>query len=201
MLWPIPIPMTLASKITCIRIIVAPIYAVVCLMYGYTVAIHAPHEGFRLTAMALFATAALSDALDGWIARRFNQISPLGAFLDPLADKTLILTTALVLSATQWDLPNWHLPWWYTATLYTRELIIIFGVLYLQKKQAPIHFSPHWSGKICTATIFIALSWVMLKITCISPNYPCLLSAAMILFSTTLYICQGFRLLKAAKSS
>jgi cardiolipin synthase len=76
-----------------------------------------------LLALLLFALAGISDALDGYIAKRFHYQSRLGTILDPLADKLLLVATYLVLS---WlDL----LPWWLAAAVVARDLLILAGAV------------------------------------------------------------------------
>ena len=75
--------MTFASKITITRILMVPGFAVMALAYGASVKGGLPDERLRWWALALFVTAAASDGIDGWVARRFNQISKLGAFSIP----------------------------------------------------------------------------------------------------------------------
>ena len=83
--------MTTANKITIGRILLVPFFIVLVLYY-----IQTDNEWYRLWAIISFALASLADGLDGYIARRYNQRSELGAILDPLADK-LLLVSAIVL--------------------------------------------------------------------------------------------------------
>ncbi|MFS0703527.1 CDP-diacylglycerol--glycerol-3-phosphate 3-phosphatidyltransferase [Cellulomonas sp. 179-A 9B4 NHS] len=101
---------TPANVVTMLRIAVVPVFAVVLLLDGgHTV-------GGRLLAAALFAVAALTDRLDGWLARRSGQVTDLGKLLDPIADK-LLVGTALVLLSWLGEL------WWaVTAVILVREL-------------------------------------------------------------------------------
>lgn len=189
--------MTFASKVTVTRIAMAPVFAVLALAYGYTVRIGQPEEAIRWWALGVFTVAAASDGLDGWIARRFNQISELGAYLDPLADKTLLMTGALVLAVTDWGEDGWRLPAWFAALVYLRDLTIIGGLNYMRKKQCAIRFSPHWTGKACTVAQMFALGWVMLKFTDVPPLWPCVVAAALTLWSTVEYIRTGVRILRS----
>src|SRR5690606_22273303 len=91
--------MTLASKITLGRIALVPVFAMYVARYGMSVGDGNPQENLRWTALALFILASATDGVDGWIARRFNQKSKFGAFIDPLADKFLLITAIVFLSA------------------------------------------------------------------------------------------------------
>ena len=94
--------MTFASKITIARIGLVPIYAALAFSYGYTVQSGHADESLRWWALAVFVTAACTDGVDGWVARRFNQCSDFGAYIDPIADKALLLTGVITLSLVDW---------------------------------------------------------------------------------------------------
>jgi CDP-diacylglycerol--glycerol-3-phosphate 3-phosphatidyltransferase/cardiolipin synthase len=93
---------TFATQITLFRILLIPVFIGVAIYYGESVSLGQANETLRWTTIAVFATAALSDALDGYVARAFNQKSRLGAILDPLADKLLLLSAIITLSFTGW---------------------------------------------------------------------------------------------------
>jgi phosphatidylglycerophosphate synthase len=110
--------MTFASKITLTRMALIPVFVGLALAYGKTVH-HHPNETLRMAALVVYILAATSDALDGWIARRFNQRSDFGAFIDPIADKGLLLSGVLTLSITDWGSDGWRLPVYKgTATVF-----------------------------------------------------------------------------------
>ena len=75
-----------------------PVFAVLAVAYGRSVERGLPEELFRWWALGVFITAAASDGIDGWVARRFNQRSDFGAYIDPIADKFLLLTGVVTLS-------------------------------------------------------------------------------------------------------
>ena len=102
--------MTLASKITIARILLVPVFAVLAVAYGRSVDAGNPDDSLRWWALAVFVTASATDGVDGWIARRFNQRSKFGAFIDPIADKSLLLTGVVTLSLVDWGSPGWRLP-------------------------------------------------------------------------------------------
>ena len=104
--------MTFASKITLSRLLLVPVFAVLAIYYGHSVADKVPIEWLRWCALAVFITAAASDGLDGWIARRFNKRSRFGAIIDPIADKTLLLTAIITLTLVNWGHrpPSQHRP-------------------------------------------------------------------------------------------
>lgn len=136
--------MTVPNLITSIRIILTPM-----------VIIYLLNDEF-LPALILFIVAGVSDALDGLIARLFDQKSKLGAFLDPLADKLLLNSIFVVLSA------KGCVPSWLTVTVISRDFLILLGVLILFLNRQDFPFKPSMISKITTclqlATVFVALA-------------------------------------------
>lgn len=187
--------MTLASKITLCRLLLVPVFAVLAIYYGHSVAAFAPLEWLRWSALAAFITAAASDGIDGWIARRFNQRSKFGAIIDPIADKTLLLTAFITLTAVDWGPNDWRLPLWLTALVIVRDCIILGGIAVLRFTGHEVNIAPQWSGKICTVAQMVALGWVMLKWVPFSPLYPCLAAAVCTIWSGVDYVRQGLRIL------
>lgn len=193
--------MTFASKITVTRILMVPVFAVLALAYGYSVKTGLPDESLRWWALGVFVTAAASDGIDGWIARRFNQRSKFGAFIDPIADKALLLTGVVTLSLVDWGVQGWRLPAWFAAIVVLRDCIILGGIRILWNHHREVKFAPHWSGKVCTVTQMFALGWVMLKVVPFPPTWPCIVAAAFTLWSTVTYIRQGLQILRQPGSA
>jgi len=189
--------MTLATKITIARICLVPVFAAYAIAYGLSIPSGTPVESYRWTALAIFITAACSDGLDGWIARRFNQRSDLGAFLDPIADKFLVLTAVLILTFLDWGAGGWSIPIWFAVIVVLRDCVILGGIRILYSAKRKVSIRPHWTGKVCTFSLFLVLGWVMLKIIPLSPIYPCIFAAVFTLWSTLKYLQQGLRILKA----
>ncbi len=188
--------MTLASKITVGRLALVPVFAYYAIYYGHSNRDGHPDESLRWIALSIFIIASASDALDGWIARRFNQRSKFGAFMDPLADKFLLLTGIMALTVVDWGPPGWRLPAWFSTIVVARDCIIIFGLWYLHSRKFKIHFAPHWSGKFSTVTQMIAIGWVMLKLVPLSPIYPSILAGIFTLWSAIIYIRQGLAIIR-----
>lgn len=187
--------MTFASKITLARLLLVPVFAVFAIYYGNSIHAGAPVEWFRWAAVATFIIASASDGIDGWVARRFNQRSKFGAFIDPLADKTLLLTGITVLAAVEWGPHGWKLPVWFCALVIVRDIIIVSGLAYLHFTRHHIRIRPHWSGKVCTVAQMFALGWVMLQVYLLPPIYPCAIAAVFTVWSTIAYIRQGLAIL------
>ncbi|MBK1791369.1 CDP-alcohol phosphatidyltransferase family protein [Persicirhabdus sediminis] len=191
--------MTTATKITFARLALVPVFAAFAIAYSLSVTSSQPAEIWRYLAMATFITAALGDGLDGYIARKFNQRSKLGAFMDPLADKTLLLTGVVVLTFFPWGRDEWNIPLWFLAIIVGRDIIMIAGISVLKILNGYVPMSPHWVGKVCTVTQMFLLAWVMLKIIPISPIYPALLAAFFTLVSGVIYVKMGIQMRPKAK--
>ena len=161
--------MTFASKITLGRIFLVPVFAVYAARYGMSVAAGQPDETLRWTALGLFVFAAATDGVDGYIARRFNQKSKFGAFIDPLADKFLLITAIVFLSAFPWGTDDWRIPPWFAGLVILRDTLILIGIIVVKRAAREVHYSPHWTGKVCTVTQMFAIGWVMLKIGYLPP--------------------------------
>jgi cardiolipin synthase len=150
---------TLANKITLSRILLIPVFVWLAIEYTRGITTGAGNERFRHAAILVFAVAALSDALDGWVARRFNQRSKLGIILDPLADKLLVLSAVGVVALGGWPV---ELPLWFVVIIITREIFSTIGAFVIQHFAHQVHIQPHWTGKVSTFLAFITISLALL---------------------------------------
>jgi len=135
---------TLANQITLLRMLLVPAF-VSLVIYGYL--------GW---ALIVFMVAGLTDMLDGLIARWTGQQSSLGAWLDPMADKLLALSTFIVLSVPGLGLAN-PLPIWLTVMIITRDVVIVATVAIVNLAVGPRTFKPSVFGKIATATYMLTV--------------------------------------------
>ena len=139
--------MTLATKITLVRIACIPVYMVFMYLSGGT------FNMWMMIALALFILASLTDYVDGNIARKRNQVTDLGKFLDPLADKLLVL--AAMLMFCQWNL----MPAWALMIVLPREFAVTGLRLIAVGKGTVI--AAGWSGKVKTASTMVGLCFSM----------------------------------------
>jgi cardiolipin synthase len=140
--------LTLANQLTILRIALIPAF-VLLVVYGYLGA-----------ALVVFTVAGLTDALDGLIARRAGQRTSLGAWLDPMADKLLLVTTFVVLTLPSIPLVN-HLPLWLTVLVISRDIVIVGVVAIINLAVGPRTFRPSLFGKATTAAFIITSVIVM----------------------------------------
>jgi CDP-diacylglycerol--glycerol-3-phosphate 3-phosphatidyltransferase len=157
--------MTTANKITLTRILMIPLFVLMAVYYGQSVARGEPLEWQRYTAIAIFVVAAASDGIDGYIARRYNQRSKLGVILDPIADKGLLITALITLTVSNW---HYELPLWFPILVIARDLIVVTGAVVLHMLNGTVKIKPIWSGKAATALQMVALSLVLLQINLFS---------------------------------
>ncbi len=137
--------MTTANIITILRILLVPIFLVILLT---------EMENKEIIAFAIFIIAALSDAVDGYIARKYNQVTPLGKFLDPLADKLLVAAALLALVYLQ------VVETWIASIIILREIFITgFRFYFLVQDNV---FAASWIAKKKTLMQIVAVSLLML---------------------------------------
>ena len=139
--------MTTATKITFVRIFLIPVF-VILLMTG--------SEPLKMTALVIFIVASLTDFLDGYIARKYNQVTNLGKFLDPLADKLLV--TAALMMFVGWG----QMPAWAALVVITREFAVTG--LRLIAVEKGIVIAAGWSGKVKTASSLVCICLMLLPL-------------------------------------
>jgi cardiolipin synthase (CMP-forming) len=129
--------LTAANQLTLLRLLLVPVFAL-CMLYGLL--------GW---ALVTFGVAGATDALDGLIARRTGQPTTLGAWLDPMADKLLLLTTFVMLTLPGLGLVN-RLPLWLTVLVISRDVAIVLTVAVVNLAVARRTFRPSVFGKAAT---------------------------------------------------
>ena len=139
--------MTTANKLTILRIILVPVFLGV---------LYAGFPGSNIWALIIFIVASLTDLLDGYIARHYNQITTFGKFMDPLADKILVM------SAMCWFVEAHQMPGWALAIVLLREFAVS-GMRLVAVEQGKV-IAAAWSGKVKTASTMVCLCLMMLNI-------------------------------------
>lgn len=134
--------LTAANQLTITRMLLIPAF-VILLMYGY--------QGW---ALVTFLAAALTDLLDGLIARLTGQKTTLGAWLDPMADKLLLVTMFVMLTLPEIGTPN-RLPLWFTVLVISRDVCIVGTVAVFNLAVGRRTFRPSMFGKVATATYIV----------------------------------------------
>jgi CDP-diacylglycerol--glycerol-3-phosphate 3-phosphatidyltransferase len=118
-------------------------------------------EYYRWTAFGLFLTATLTDALDGFLARVTRKRTELGRFLDPLADKLLLLSGFLGILLV--DALIYRPPLWVTVTIVFRDMVILTGLIVIYLISGRIRVQPNFLGKVTTASQMATLIAILLQ--------------------------------------
>ena len=186
--------MTTANKITIFRILLIPIFVWLTLDYIRDFQKGNEREWQRLVACAIFAVASVSDAVDGYIARRYHQKSELGTYLDPLADKMLLVSAMILLSIRFKETsPFALLPLWFPVLVISRDLIVLGGVVLIHMLAGKVIARPRLVGKCATFFQMIVLGWVLLKIEHPRYTWPLYAAGVFTLTSGIWYILDGVK--------
>ena len=160
--------MTTASKITLVRVVLIPVFMVLLLCSG-------GNDALRWAALGVFVVASISDFVDGYIARHYNQVTDFGKFLDPLADKLLV--TAAFIIFVEWG----RMPAWAVVLVVAREFAIS-GLRMVAANNGTV-IAAGWSGKIKTSCTMVGLIAMM-----VLPNVPVLDTVVnVVILVTTVY--------------
>ncbi len=139
--------MTTASKITLVRVAMIPAFMITMYLSGGEAGL------WMWISLGIFVAASLTDYVDGFIARKYNQVSDFGKFLDPLADKLLVISAMTMF--TEWGI----FPAWALMIVLTREFAVTGLRLVAVQKGTVI--AAGWSGKVKTASTMIGLCAMM----------------------------------------
>jgi CDP-diacylglycerol---glycerol-3-phosphate 3-phosphatidyltransferase len=145
---PIPV-LNIANGLTTLRVLLVPVFG------AFLVASDLTDSGWLIAATIAFAVASITDYVDGWIARRRNLVTSFGKVADPIADKALIGTALVLLSAHD------VVPWWVTVLILVRELGIT-AMRFLVLRHGVIPASP--GGKLKTMLQSIGIGWLLLPL-------------------------------------
>ncbi len=154
------IPINFALAITMSRFLCTPVFIGIMLMHRTV--FKTGDDATRLNslqwaALGVFVVAAISDALDGYVAKKFNQETKLGEFLDPIADKVLLTAAILTLSLPV-GLGDFRFPFWFPIIIITRDIVILLGTTIIFMMLGKINIKPTLFGK---ATTFFQMSCVI----------------------------------------
>lgn len=187
--------MTTANKVTILRILLIPFFVVEVLYY-----VQAGNETHRWLAIACFGVAAILDGVDGFIARHFNQRSELGAILDPLADK-LLLVSGVVVSSFNHAPYLEQVPLWLTGTIIGRDILLLVGLGVIHLTVGKVVVRPRMLGKIATVLQMSVVLWVLFKWHGVWLDRLAAATALCTGISGLLYVWDGVRQLAASPKS
>ena len=188
--------MTTANILTICRLVMIPCFAIAVAYYSAGFQEGQPDERLRWLAVTFFAIAAITDGVDGYVARRFNQRTRLGAILDPLADKALVMTALLFLSWNPGRAFD-QLPLWLPIIALSRDVLVVFGVALVWIMSREPEIKPHWIGKTASVLQMAILAFVLMKAPVVYWQAPLWMAGICTVISGAIYIVQGTRLLGA----
>ncbi len=188
--------MTWATRITLLRLILIIPFSICVVGYQFL----GWGREWRFIAFWIFTVAAISDYLDGFLARHCGQQSELGALLDPIADKCLLLASLVLfgLCPVFFRTGEVGLPTWFTLVILGRDCLLLTGYLLLVKaKRVNVQIHPHWTGKCSTFFTFVALGAVLLSWGwLVGPT--CGAGGILAVACTAVYVMDGWRQMRLA---
>jgi CDP-diacylglycerol--glycerol-3-phosphate 3-phosphatidyltransferase len=179
---------TTATRITIARFFfVPPLVAAVCGAAWW------PERALamRIVALVVFIGAALTDFLDGFVARRFDQRSRLGAALDPLADKVLLWAAIWSLWASQGAYGT--VPWWYPAIVTINDAMLGLGFLAVRRRIDPDAMRAMIWGKAATVAQIVIVVWLLVRLPAV--DVLLIVAGAMTAASGAAYVTRALRLM------
>lgn len=185
--------MNLANTITLTRLALIPVFVGCALKYALLREAGIIDETWRVAAIWIFGIAAVSDALDGFVARKFNQRTVLGSKLDPMADMLLLISGIVTLSCVDWH-PRF--PSWFPVLVLSRDILSVRGMQLIKIHSGSVIIRPHWTGKVSTVLQMTALGWLMLRMedyTHIPLIVPTVLAGIFVFCSGWMYLTDAFQ--------
>jgi CDP-diacylglycerol--glycerol-3-phosphate 3-phosphatidyltransferase/cardiolipin synthase len=185
--------MTLATRITLVRFVAIPAFLMLAVVHQRVLddGFAEQAETLRLWMLGVFVLACITDGIDGYVARAFDQRTKIGAMLDALADKMLMLTAIVTLSLLSSPI---NLPVWFACLVIGRDFLLVIGALYLHFTGRRLEIKPHWTGKVSTVLQMAVIGWVFLQISAIDILYPTVLAAGFTLAAGLIYLKDGLEL-------
>lgn len=196
--------LTPANQITIVRILLIFPFVICLLQTGDEEVGH----WMRLSAVLIFALMAASDAFDGYWARKNQQVSPLGAFLDPMADKLMITCACVILAAGQTAVKGFQLPLTVVVLIIGKDVLLLLGFVITYFLTGKTHIRPVWVGKASTFLQILMVFSVLIgpEMTNWIPFWPIIarcfwwLAAICAAMATFVYIYRGILYIEAFDS-
>jgi CDP-diacylglycerol--glycerol-3-phosphate 3-phosphatidyltransferase len=178
--------MNFANKISTFRILCVPFF-IASLIYYYN---YPQKHYLKFIALFIFLLGVLSDAVDGYIARKAKQFSEAGLILDPLGDKLLLMSAFICLFFFP---SNIKFPLWVTLVVVSRDTIILLGALIIFMVKKNVHIFPTRGGKFTTVFQVLAVIAVLLQIKFAYVFWS--IAVFFTILSGVIYIKRGFKVL------
>ena len=180
--------MNLANRLTMLRILLVPAFVAALLYYT-------PETNyFYFIALASFFIACATDGLDGYLAKKMNEKTEFGAYMDPLADKLLLLSGFLSLSLMHHLPDEMRVPAWVTLPIITRDVVILVGSLIVFMATGNLRAKPLFIGKLTTVAQMLTLSLSLVMAPFIIREIFNFLTVGLTVWSGALYMRMGGRM-------
>ena len=151
-----------ATRITILRILLI-IPFVICMLNMNDESLSvAAGDILRYVAVIIYLVMAVSDGLDGYLARSRGQITKLGVFLDPVADKLLMTSAALLLASSRASVPNFLLPTTVVVFILGKDVLLVIGFVIVYFITGKIHIRTVFVGKLTTALQFVMVAAILI---------------------------------------
>lgn len=158
---PARVRITPATWITLSRLVGVFVFILLVTYHTLELRKGAADSSFRVWAFRLFLVVAATDFLDGWLARRRNEITALGTFLDPVADKLLVVSSLILLTKPSLAALSPQFPVWFTWLVISRDLYLFAGAVLVHATGVRLHIKPRLSGKLATLLNLAAIALVL----------------------------------------
>lgn len=160
------------------------------LVIVFAVFFFSPLENGRMIAAGIFLLAEFSDALDGYLARKYQIVSDFGKIMDPLADKVMQIVVAVCVAVAEPSLI------WVPIFLFAKEIVMVIGAANLLTKDTVV--KANWAGKLASVIYFVVFTVIML-FKDISPSVKQLLCGTFVAFSILAFIIYGIDFIQMVK--
>jgi CDP-diacylglycerol--glycerol-3-phosphate 3-phosphatidyltransferase len=150
--------LTAANQITLLRIVLI----IPFILFMVDANRSSPVVHYRYIALAIFIVMALSDALDGYLARSKNQATRLGAFLDPMADKLLIISACILLASQRFAVPGFQLPLEVVILILSKDILVCLGFITVYFLTGQARISTVWAGKLATFMQLVMVASILI---------------------------------------
>ena len=186
-----PFIVTIANRITIFRVWMIPVFCLMIFYYG------PDRPALRLIALFTYFLLSVTDGVDGYIARNYNQRTRLGTRLDPLADKLLVNLGFTFLAANIYFDPG--VPQWFPALLLGRDITIVMGAWAINKRMGQVTVRPTLLGKTTTVFQMATMIGVLMQV----PFVPLLILSTTVLTCLSLldYMAQGISQVRAQQAA
>jgi cardiolipin synthase len=156
--------LSLANRITIIRFFCIPFFILLLVYYDKSVLRGDDNDLLRIFAAVIFIATFFLDAVDGYIARSRNQITRLGTIIDPLTDKTLLLSALILLSYASENSYERHLPVWFVWLVLCRDVMLVAGAMLIHFISGTVSVHPRLFGKATTFFQALLILWALLNL-------------------------------------